>query len=135
MNPLSRPRRVLIIENDPALRGLLAEMTASVGHIATVAATAADGLAQALADPPDVVFMDLYLDPGDRGNEVYRRLRENDRTRDVAVIICTVQRQNTVRRALGPTSPADPRLWNLFKPFALLQARLVLQQALADPPT
>ncbi|MBL9007793.1 MAG: response regulator [Myxococcales bacterium] len=77
---MNSPRcRVLLIEDDPSMRGFLRSMMASHGYALTEAGTAADGMAQLAAVSPDLVLLDLGLPDGD-GIEVTRRLREWSRT-------------------------------------------------------
>jgi signal transduction histidine kinase len=50
--------------------------------------TAEEGLARALASPPDVVLMDFRL-PGMSGVELLRALREQSRGREIAAVVLT----------------------------------------------
>jgi two-component system, OmpR family, response regulator MtrA len=66
--------RVLLIEDDPAVREGLGIGLRDLGYRVAAAATGEDGLAQARAEKPDVVVLDVML-PGLDGFEVCRRLR------------------------------------------------------------
>jgi DNA-binding response OmpR family regulator len=67
--------RVLIIEDDPAVRNGLELALGRQGHRVEVAATGEKGLDRVRAAPPDIVVLDLML-PGIDGFEVCRRVRQ-----------------------------------------------------------
>lgn len=79
--------RVLVVEDDPALREIYAGALRGFGHDVR---TASDGSAalNTLGNgwEPCVVFLDLRM-PGMDGWEFSRRLREDDRHRDVRVVV------------------------------------------------
>lgn len=123
--------RVLIVENSVTMQQMLCEVVRGLGHEAEVATTAGDAMGKVLSWRPQALILDLQLDGGSRGETVYKRLRADPQTSALPVIACTVQRQQTLRRNLGEDSSAqDPRLYTLFKPFALAQVVDVLKQAL-----
>jgi DNA-binding response OmpR family regulator len=74
--------RVLLIERHPTRRGALERMLGGHGHHARAATSGMDGLHQAMADPFDVILLDLEL-PDVRGPVVLKMLRAFS---DVAVI-------------------------------------------------
>jgi DNA-binding response OmpR family regulator len=53
--------QVLIIEDDPTIRPALRRALDSMSHVSSMAATAMDGLRQAVDSRPDVVLLDLGL--------------------------------------------------------------------------
>lgn len=65
--------RFLVIEDEPNLRVFLSRLLGGPGHIVTTAATGADGLALASAQPFDLILLDLML-PDLPGETVMRRL-------------------------------------------------------------
>jgi signal transduction histidine kinase len=82
---LTRPRRILIIEdNDDAREALLLQLKIA-GHEVHAAATGPEGMNLAARLPPDVVLLDIGL-PGLDGYQVAQRLRiANDRLRLIAI--------------------------------------------------
>jgi len=90
--PLSgvRPRGplVLIVEDEDSLRELYAAELASAGFMVLEASDGATGIAKAFQFGPHAVVLDLML-PGVDGFKVARRLRGDDRTREVALIAVT----------------------------------------------
>ncbi|MFE9611950.1 response regulator transcription factor [Streptomyces sp. NPDC006012] len=66
--------RLLIIEDERALAGAIADGLAADGFVADVAYDGAEGLWRALHDPYDVIVLDLML-PSLSGYEILKRLR------------------------------------------------------------
>jgi two-component system, OmpR family, sensor histidine kinase VicK len=110
----SGPRRVLVIEDDPAAAALLAEYVGGNGHEVEIASTGEIGLARAIDDPPGLICLDIGL-PGDvDGWGVLARLRERPDTSGIPVIVCTGRNGRHQASALGV---AD----FITKPFSELQ--------------
>ncbi len=68
------PRCVLIVEDDDDSREMLGELVSSFGHRAIAAANAAEALAQAREQRPDLALIDIGL-PEIDGCELARLLR------------------------------------------------------------
>lgn len=79
--------RVLLIEDDPAVRDGLDLAIARQGHKVTAAETGEAGLELLRTTEPDVVILDLML-PGMDGFEVCRRIRSAG---DVPIIMLTAR--------------------------------------------
>jgi len=118
---MTRPARVLVVDDQPMNQRLLADLLASDGYAVEVAGGGAQALAMALADPPDLVLLDVLM-PDVDGFEVCRRLREAPHTQVVAIVMVTTldSREDRVR---GLEAGADDFL---SKPIqrAELQARV-----------
>jgi two-component system response regulator MprA len=120
--------RVLIVDDEPAVRGSLARAMRIDGHDVRVAANGCEGLDALLAEPVDVVVLDLQM-PGMDGLEMCRRMRSGgDRT---PVLVLTA-RTSVAQRVEGLDAGADDYL---VKPFALdeLRARLRALRRRVDP--
>jgi len=104
--------RVLVVEDHLPLRQTLAALFEARGHVADFAADGRTGLSLALADPPDVLVLDLGL-PGLDGLSVCRQLREQA-DRHVPVLMLTA-RDALSDRLEGFAAGADDYL---VKPFA-----------------
>jgi DNA-binding response OmpR family regulator len=113
--------RLLIVEDSAALRSQLGPLLEAQGHRVDFAADGRSGLALALADPPDVLVLDLGL-PGLDGLRVCERLRR-EADRHVPVLMLTA-RDAIEDKVRGFAAGADDYL---VKPFAIaeLQARCV----------
>ncbi len=104
--------RILVIEDNRLLRDNLQALLSAHGFQPSFAADGRSGLQMALAEPPDVLVLDLGL-PGLDGLQVCQRLRaESDR--HVPILMLTA-RDALDDRLLGFRSGADDYL---VKPFA-----------------
>ncbi|MGX1032359.1 response regulator transcription factor [Streptomyces sp. SAI-097] len=83
--------RVLIIEDDRAVRDGVRLALRRQGHEVAAAATGEDGLEQLRSFRPDAVVLDLML-PGMSGLEVCRRIRVHDQ---VPIIMATARGDDT----------------------------------------
>ena len=70
--PVARPR-VLVIDDEEAIRSALGRALAAEGLVTDLAETAADGLSRARAEVYDLVILDLLM-PGTDGSAVLRQL-------------------------------------------------------------
>ena len=79
--------QVLVVEDDPALREIYAGALRGYGHDVRTAADGAEAL-QRLENgwAPCVVFLDLRM-PGMDGWELSRRLRDDERWKDLPVVV------------------------------------------------
>jgi CheY-like chemotaxis protein len=98
-----RARRVFLIEDDGSYRWAIRRLLESAfGRDVSVEEfpTGEAALERASSDPPpDLILLDLNL-PGIDGFEVLRRVRSEERTRKVPVIVVTSsQEENDVQRA------------------------------------
>jgi two-component system response regulator MprA len=110
---------VLVVEDDPAVRGAVERALRGAGHRTEIATNGAKALEAATASPYDAVVLDLGL-PDLDGLEVCRRLRSSGN--GVPVLMLTA-RAAVAERVEGLDAGADDYL---VKPFALdeLLARL-----------
>ncbi|SNY73912.1 response regulator transcription factor [Paractinoplanes atraurantiacus] len=79
--------RLLLIEDDPAIRSTLLRALRERGHAVAASPTAMEGLQAALADRPDLIVLDLGL-PDLDGRELLRMLRAISQ---VPVIVATAR--------------------------------------------
>jgi two-component system response regulator MprA len=76
--------KILIVEDEEYVAGLLADAVRLQGHDAAVAVNGQQALAFLEKDRPDVVFLDIVM-PAPNGIEVLRRIRE--RWQELPVVI------------------------------------------------
>jgi CheY-like chemotaxis protein len=80
--------RILIIDDDAGVRGVLTVMLQRAGHEVMACASGADGIARARENRPDLVLLDIEM-PGMNGFDVCSLIKTDTSLRDVAVIIMT----------------------------------------------
>jgi len=111
--------RILLIEDDPRLAGLVTEYLGEAGFVVSTAATGRAGLDRIGREPYDAVVLDLML-PDVDGLEVCRQLRAS--SSEVPVLMLTA-RGDTMDRVVGLEIGADDYMPKPFEPRELL-ARL-----------
>ena len=111
--------RILVVDDEPAVRASLARVLDQAGYQVSLAADGRDALHQVALDPPDAVVLDVVM-PGIDGIEVTRSLRSG---RDHTPVLLLTARAEVSDRVRGLDAGADDYL---TKPFALdeLLARL-----------
>jgi DNA-binding response OmpR family regulator len=109
------PNRVLVVEDDAGVRGLLQTILEDEGFEIVLAADGEEGLRLARTVDPAVVLIDVMM-PGLGGPEVIRRLRRPDGTLPFAVLVLTgaVENVEPLRDELGPDSILE-------KPFDIIK--------------
>jgi two-component system OmpR family response regulator len=106
---------LLVVEDDPTLRELLAASLRFAGFAVSTTASGAEALRLAVRRPPDLVVLDVML-PDFDGFEVLRRLRDGAAPgRDVPVLFLTA-RDAGEDKVAGLTAGGDDYV---TKPFRL----------------
>jgi len=122
---MATPRaHILVVEDDPDVRELIERQLDGAGYRITLAATGQSAVTSALADPPDVVIVDVQL-PDIDGREVIQILRADDRTRRARILICSIVDPDD----LGATA----RDAELAKPYRREQLSDLVGQLAAAP--
>jgi DNA-binding response OmpR family regulator len=107
--------RVLVVEDDPSVRGLLQTLLVAEGYEVSTASDGLGGLGQIAARAPALVLLDLVM-PDLGGVRVLERLRDDPVLSKIPVIVVTGHEEalSDVRTSLGPD--------NVFlKPFAVAE--------------
>jgi two-component system phosphate regulon response regulator PhoB len=120
---------VLIIEDEVDLATTLEYNLKAEGFAVRVAHDGRNGLSSAGTDPlPDVIVLDLML-PDLSGTEICRRLRDQERTREIPVIMCTAKGEE-IDRVVGFEVGADDYV---VKPYSvrelILRIRALLRRS------
>lgn len=116
--------RILVIDDEPALGENIQRMLRQPGVTIGVCSEPAKALADAIANPPDLVFLDMRM-PGMSGEEVFARL--HDAHPNLPVVFLT---------AFGSVEGAVIAMRNgafdyLQKPFKREDLQLIVKRALA----
>ena len=120
--------RVLIIDDDERLNGLLTEYLGKFGYSVRAATRPSAGLRSLKSDPPDLVILDVMLPEMD-GLAVCRRIRESSH---VPVIMLTA-RGDVSDRIVGLELGADDYLPKPFEPRELVaRMQAVLRRRAED---
>lgn len=82
-------KRVLIVEDDVTLQGLLVERLKGFGIEATGVETGIMALSEAQKNTPDLVVLDIMLPGGMNGFDVLEQMKKDPRLKDIPVIVLT----------------------------------------------
>ena len=92
--------RILHIEDEPANRLLVRKLLQSAGHEVIDAVDGLEGVRLAVADPPDLVLVDINI-PGLDGFEVTLRLRGEPKLTGVPIVAITAEGNRETSLAVG----------------------------------
>ena len=116
---MSRPEsRILIVDDEPAGREVLEGLLSTEPYQLTFAGTGSEALAALDNEPPDLVLLDVMMPELD-GFEVCRRIRRQDRLRELPIILVTAL-DDRASRLTGLDAGADDFV---SKPFDRLELR------------
>ena len=118
-------KKILIADDKATSRELLRTVLERQGYAITEAADGEEALQKALAEPPDLILLDLQM-PRRSGYEVLRELRKDPRHAEVPIIAITASAMQGDREkalAAGFTG-------YMAKPVALVHLREEVQRLL-----
>ena len=121
------PRRVLVVEDDPAIRRGVVAALAFAGYEVLEAADGPRGLALAETAEVDLVLLDVVL-PGTDGLEILRRVRESRPTRPVILLTARAAEDDRVG---GLAAGADDYV---VKPFSVKELLARVEAVLRRSP-
>lgn len=101
----TRPFRILVIDDDPHMRAYFTLVLQREAEHVDVAVDGESALARILADPPDLVLLDVVL-PGISGFDVCARLKGDPATALIPVVLITAL-EDRASRVQGIQAGAD----------------------------
>ncbi|MFA6318616.1 MAG: response regulator transcription factor [Elusimicrobiota bacterium] len=119
-------KRFLIIDDDRDTRSMICRYVQHKGWDCGQAPDGGRGLASAMAEPPDMILLDIQL-PDLEGWEVCKRLRAEPPTRSVPIIMVSGARFSPEDKAAGLELGADDFM---SKPFDLAELWLRVEAIL-----
>ena len=108
--------RVLVVEDEPAQREVLAYNLEAEGFAVSKAGTGDEALLMSEEERPDIIVLDWML-PGVSGIEVCRQLKSRSGTRGIPVIMLSA-RSEEVDRVRGLETGADDYV---VKPYSVVE--------------
>ena len=82
-------RSILIIEDDPIIRASYSTVLTQEGFTVHTATSGQEGITIAHRSPIGLVLLDMMLPGGMNGFDVLQNLRQNDRTREIPILVMT----------------------------------------------
>jgi len=120
--------RILIVEDDPDIAELVARYLEKAAFETDRAASGRDALQMIAVNPPALVVLDLML-PHVDGLEICRRLRSDQKTAAIPLIMLTARAEES-ERIVGLELGADDYLAKPFSPNELVaRVRALLRRA------
>jgi DNA-binding response OmpR family regulator len=122
--------KLLLIDDDPSMARVLAEVLAEDGHETTIRYTGEDGLAYLTRERPDAVVLDVRL-PAMSGVAVLRQIRATDPVLPVMLMTgLATPGEIAEARRLGVTEIIEKP--ELLKHFGEALARIECRRRLQD---
>ena len=121
-------KRIICIEDEPETTNLVQLILSREGYEVLGADGGEEGLAMVREQLPDLVLLDLMM-PDMDGWQVYQLLKEDERTRDIPVIVVTAKVQS-IDKVLGlQVAKVDDYITKPFRPEELSErVKYVLSQ-------
>ena len=86
--PRRRPPRILVVDDQPSIAGLMSQLLTMRGYDVITAANADQAEAEVRNQAPDLILSDVMM-PGKSGYEFCRGLKENPATRLIPFVLIT----------------------------------------------
>jgi CheY-like chemotaxis protein len=112
--------RILVVEDQDSIRRMIEALVQARGYQVTAVSSGAKAIDVALTDAPDMVLLDLNLPGQYDGFDVCQRLRSDDATRSVPVVIISAM-DDDESRARATAAGATAYYTKPFSPIALLK--------------
>ncbi len=84
--------KLLVVDDSTTDQNYLADILSKAGHHVSRASSGKEAIERALAEKPDMIFMDVVMEDMD-GYNATREILEQDKERDVPVVMVTSKNQ------------------------------------------
>jgi len=128
---MSRARRILIVDDESAIREMIAMALELAGYDTLEAADATTAHSIVVDEKPDMMLLDWMM-PGTSGIELARRLRSDPATKDLPIIMLTAKADED-NKVQGLEAGIDDYITKPFSPKELIaRLKAVLRRTLPD---
>jgi len=128
---MSRARRILIVDDESAIREMIAMALELAGYDTLEAADATTAHSIVVDEKPDMMLLDWMM-PGTSGIELARRLRSDPATKDIPIIMLTAKADED-NKVQGLEAGIDDYITKPFSPKELIaRLKAVLRRTLPD---
>ena len=86
--PHRRPPRILVVDDQPSIAGLMSQLLSMRGYDVVTAANAEQAEAEVTRQVPDLILSDVIM-PGKSGYELCREFKDNPATRLIPFVLIT----------------------------------------------
>ncbi|MCA9591117.1 MAG: response regulator [Myxococcales bacterium] len=112
--------RVLIVEDSDSICRMMEALISARGYSVRSASNGARGIEEALSFKPHVVLLDINLPGSYDGIQVCEKLRADDTTRDVPIIMVSAMTDEEIKRRASDAG-ATAYYEKPFSPLSLLK--------------
>jgi len=128
---MSRARRILIVDDESAIREMIAMALELAGYDTLQASDAKTAHSIIVDEQPDMMLLDWMM-PGTSGIELARRLRADPATKDLPIIMLTAKADED-NKVQGLEAGIDDYITKPFSPKELIaRLKAVLRRSLPD---
>ena len=127
MNPEARRKKILIADDDPAIREILATQLKRLQYDAVTAADGAEAVAAFKSEKPDLVILDIMM-PGLDGFHACEKMRASEKKGARVPILFLTARDSPHDQLSSAISGGDEFI---AKPIGLLELQERVEAALA----
>ena len=103
------PKRILIVDDDPAIVQYMMAVFSDNGYATCTASSSMEGLDLVRKEMPDLISLDLQM-PNEWGSRFYRKLRKDKKLKDTPVVVVSgIDGDHAVKDAVAfVRKPFDP---------------------------
>jgi CheY-like chemotaxis protein len=119
--------KILLVDDEPEMRFITRRMLEKAGYTVIEASNGEECLAKLEEELPDLILLDVMM-PGDDGWVVCRRIKAQERTKSIPVVMFTVR---TADEDMGESDRAGAEA-HINKPFERDELLRILDSILGE---